>query len=72
MNQNGKNELNRINVDRVGLKWTKLDQFGLDKTELIEYNFSGQSGPNKTSVDRIRILNIYYFYSIFRAHISNF
>ena len=30
-----------------------------------------QNGPNRTNVNQIRLLNIYHFYCIFRAHISN-
>ena len=61
-------------MDRLGPKWT----YGLNR------NKQGHSGPNRTNVDQtkpmwieedkmdlIRFLNIYHFYCIFRAHISN-
>ena len=71
---------NRTNVDRIGPMWTESDQSELNNTKWTELNFSGhnglnrteQDGPNRTNEEQIRLLNIYNFYCIFRAHIFNF
>ena len=46
-----------------------LERYGPNKTKMDQ---RGENGLNKTNLDRMRLLNIYHFYCIFRAHISNF
>jgi len=58
-------------MDRSGHKWTKWNE--VDRMDKIEPKWTkvGQNGPIRTKVDQIRLLSIYHFYCIFRAHISN-
>ena len=49
-------------INRIGpmlTEWTKVDQIEPKQTE-------------DDGMDRLGLLNIYHFYYIFRAHISNF
>ena len=78
------NRIGKVWTEQTELYRSGLNKKEL--TELDRMNFSGKKGlnrakqdhigpkhgPNRTNAERIRLLNVYYFYCIFRAHISNF
>ena len=66
-------------MNQIGSMWTELDQCGLNMIELdrigpmwIEKDLIKLKWTEEGIMDRIGLLNIYNFYHIFRAHISNF